>query len=65
MPLNNRGVPGLAELQEQLDRKRKKRYQHWLLAKQTVWLTLLTVAFLIYYLTDILQQSMDLVLAQL
>ena len=33
------------------------RYR-WQLAKQTVWLSLLAGSFLIFYLTDVLQQSM-------
>lgn len=32
-------------------------YKRWQLAKQTTWLTLLVVSFLIFYLLDILQQS--------
>lgn len=32
----------------------------WRLAKQTVWLSLLTGSFLIFYLLDVLQQSMAL-----
>ena len=46
-----------------LSRKRVEddpSYRHWQLAKQTVWLTLLTVAFLIFYLIDIMQESLAL-----
>ena len=48
---------------EELSRKRVEDepvYKRWLLAKQTVWLALLTAAFLIFYLIDILQASLSL-----
>ena len=46
-----------AALQEQQDRRRAKITWRWLLAKQTVWLTLLVVAFLIFFLIDIMNES--------
>ncbi len=48
---------------EELSRKRVEDepvYRRWLLAKQTIWLTLLTVFFLIFYLIEIMQSSLDL-----
>ena len=52
---------------EMLSRKRvedEPAYKHWQLAKQTVWLTLLTVFFLIFYLIDILLESLNLLTAR-
>lgn len=53
----------LRRYSEELSRKRVEDepvYQRWLLAKQTTWLTLLTVFFLIFYLIEIMQASLDL-----
>jgi hypothetical protein len=46
-----------AALHEQQDRKRDEITQRWLLAKQTVWLALLVGAFLVFFLIDILNES--------
>jgi hypothetical protein len=46
-----------AALQEQQDNRRAKITWRWLLAKQTVWLTLLVVAFLIFFLIDVMNES--------
>ena len=39
-------------------------YKNWQLAKQTTWLTLLTISFLIFYLIEILQESLALLTAR-
>jgi len=56
-------LEALREYGEALSRKRVEDdpvYQRWLLAKQTAWLTLLTAAFLMFYLIEIMQASLDL-----
>jgi hypothetical protein len=40
-------------------------HQRWTLAKQAVWLLLLTVSFLIFYLIDIMQQSIAIEMTRL
>lgn len=39
-------------------------YKNWQLAKQTTWLTLLTISFLIFYLIEILHESLALLTAR-
>jgi hypothetical protein len=49
--------PERAALHELQDKKRAQITWRWLLAKQTVWLTLLVGAFLIFFLIDIMNES--------
>ena len=60
-----KSLEDLRKYGEELSRKRvedKPAYKRWLLAKQTVWLALLAAAFLIFYLIDILQASLALII---
>ena len=50
--------PAYREAQEHRRREEEIVRQRWQLARQTTWLTLLVVSFLIFYLIDIMQQSM-------
>jgi hypothetical protein len=54
-----------AALQEQQDAKRAKITWRWLLAKQTVWLALLVGAFLIFFLIDVMNESIAISFASL
>lgn len=57
----------LRRYSEELSKKRvedEPAYRHWQIAKQSTWLTLLTIAFLIYYLIDIMQESLVLLVAR-
>ncbi len=61
----SKSLDELRKYGEELSRKRvedEPAYKRWLLAKQTVWLALLAAAFLIFYLIDILQASLALLL---
>lgn len=52
---------GLALIRQAQEKRRMDSeavLRRWQLAKQTIWLVLLTCSFLIFYLTDVLQQSM-------
>jgi hypothetical protein len=49
-----------AAIHDQLDRKRAETSRRWQLAKQTVWLALIAGAFLIYFLLDIINESISL-----
>jgi Na+/H+ antiporter NhaD/arsenite permease-like protein len=53
----NHVSPQRAALHELQDKRRAVITWRWLLAKQTVWLTLLVVAFLIFFLIDIMNES--------
>ncbi len=53
----NHVSPQRAALEELQDKKRAEITWRWLLAKQTVWLTLLVVAFLIFFLIDVMNES--------
>ena len=60
-------LAGGGALEEALARRRLRDEivsHRWQLAKQTTWLTLLTVSFLIFYLLDVMQDSMILAMAR-
>lgn len=54
------GPDAIREAQEKKRMNDEIVRKRWALAKQTVWLALLACSFLIFYLIDILQQSMAL-----
>lgn len=60
--------PSIEQLRRYKEALAKKRpedepvYKHLELAKQTTWLALLVLLFLIYYLIDIMNQTMDLLI---
>ncbi len=59
------GGPGtFGEALEQQRLQAEITFRRWQLAKQAVWLTLLTVSFLIFYLLGILQESMALLMVR-
>ena len=50
-------------MREALEKKRMSDeivLNRWMLAKQAVWLALLACSFLMFYLIDVMQQSMTL-----
>lgn len=52
------GLDAIREAQEKKRMNDEIVLNRWLLAKQTVWLSLLVSSFLIFYLLDVMQQSM-------
>jgi hypothetical protein len=52
------GLQAIRQAEEQRRLDGEMALNRWRLAKQTVWLALLTCAFLMFYLIDVMQQSM-------
>ena len=50
------------EYQQAQGKKQEAILARWMLAKQTIWLSLLTAFFLMFYLIDILNQSMEILM---